>query len=73
MIYLGLAVLLILIAVALYRVWPKKALGPFPSDSSERVGYILRVFHRVLSIAGFAILLAGITMLIARGARDLLG
>ena len=73
MVCLGLAVLLILIAVALYRVWPKNALGPFPSDSSERLRYVLRVLHRVLSIAGFAILLAGIAMLVVRGARDLLG
>jgi hypothetical protein len=73
LIHLALAVLLTLIAVALYRAWPKKALGPFPSDTSDRIGYVLRVLHRVFSVLGFAILMAGIVMLVARGARDLLG
>jgi hypothetical protein len=73
MIHLVLAVIVTLIGVVLYRVWPKSRLGPFPASASGRAGYIMRVIHRVLATMFFAGLLAGVAMLIQRGARDLIG
>lgn len=73
MVNLALALLLTLITIALYRVWPKESLRPPQSQASARVRYTLRVLHRVLSLAGFAILLVGIAMLAIRGALQLVG
>lgn len=73
MLHLAMAALAILIFLFLYKISPKKRLGPFPSEARARVRYVLLALHRVLSLVFFVGLLGCIGMLLVRAARDLLG